>query len=203
MINDLFMIYLFLFNICLLIYLINLYLINSMCLINLIISIYLIYNLLTYNSMLFFNQHKMKPFDYYFEKICSNDKFSMFKSIDFMRDKLLDQYKYIHDNVDILTYDDYLNVDCINCPDCVMCIHCSSCTNCISCEDCFKCINSKDCLLCKRCSNCYGCNQCFMCHYDSYNKNKNGLWEIIFGIVVCILFILFIWFLSWIMKNMF
>ena len=52
--------------------------------------------------------------------------------------------------------DDYLNVDCKNCTNCIMCIDCINCENCIDCKQCIKSKNCEGCYLLYKCENCNG-----------------------------------------------
>lgn len=87
-------------------------------------------------------------------------------------DKMFNDYKYYYDriyndynielpeyiykkvknyfmktNIAIWHIDNYLNVNCLECRDCIACIQCRKCEECIGCIDCLK---SKKCLFIKK-----------------------------------------------------
>ena len=63
-----------------------------------------------------------------------------------------------------IEYDDWLNINCTKCEDCIMCINCHNskrCTLCNNCHTCKSCMKSNNLIGCKRCYNCKECEYCF------------------------------------------
>ena len=138
----------------------------------------------------------MKDFNYYLTLIFSNNKFAKFKTIKPILEQLRDQYDYINEHELVLNYDEYLNINCNNCEDCIMCIECNNCDDCINCKNCINSDKCRNCTLCEHCICCRNCHNCFKSkHLDnaSNKNNENGLRsKITAGIIGLFIFALII-----------
>jgi hypothetical protein len=100
------------------------------------------------------------PYEKYFNKIKEEYDYELPKDV----------YDYIVDYLVLcspskFTVDEYLNVNCKECTNCVCCIGCANCVDCFICLFCRCCI---DCQMCERCVECSYSKRCMFCKYSDY-----------------------------------
>ena len=134
--------------------------------------------------------NKLQPLEYYENKASDFDD----EDIEYLYNKFKEIDKTNH-NVDY----EYLNIDCLDCENCMFCINCTDCknswncinsiklNNCYACNDCYKSSDCNECNMCKKSEHCYKCIRCDNCercdnsyklHGYRYSSYRYGIIEI-------------------------